>query len=211
MQGQYGAHRTLRQRAAYALAALLIAWSLCIAPPLLAAEKPSGELRIALAFLGGQRFIPWAEFISGGIKQYMMLIHDYLVGCTDDGKLDPSGGIAEKWEQAEDKMSWTFWLRQGVTFHDGSEVTATDVKYSIDSMFTPEATAGLLGPVRTAFKELEIKDPHTVVIHLKQPAIFLPWNFSCAAGGEGMILPAKPFQEGGPGRIRQKSDWQRSL
>ena len=198
MQSKYGAHRTLRQRAAYGLAAGLILWSLCSAPPLLAAAKPSGELRIALAFLGGQRFIPWAEFISGGIKQYMMLIHDYLVGCTDDGQLDPTGGIAEKWEQAPDKMSWTFWLRKGVMFHDGSEVTAADVKFSIDSLFTPEATSGLLGPVRTAFKELEIKDPHTVVIHLKQPAIFLPWSFSCAAGGEGMILPAKLFQQGGP-------------
>jgi len=161
------------------------------------AVKPTGELRIALAFLGGQRFIPWAEFVSGGIKQYMMLIHDYLVGCTDDGQLSPEGGIAQRWEQAPDKLSWTFWLRQGVKFHDGTEVTAEDVKFSIESLFEPKATAGLLGPVRTAFQALDIKDPYTVVIHLKRPAIFLPWSFSCAVGGEGMILPTKHFQQAG--------------
>jgi len=159
--------------------------------------KPTGELRIALAFLGGQRFIPWQEFISGGIKQYMMLIYDYLVGCTDDGQLSPQGGIAQRWEQAPDKLSWTFWLRKGVKFHDGTEVTAEDVKFSIDSLFQPKAVAALLGPTKAAFKEAEIKDPYTLVIHLNQPAIFLPWNFSCATGGEGMILPKKYFEQGG--------------
>ena len=197
MQGNYSSHRTQRQGVVCGLVVFLMLFSVRIGTPPLAAEKPSGELRIALAFLGAQRFIPWAEFVSGGIKQYMMLIHDYLVGCTDDGQLDPKGGIAQKWEEASDKLSWTFWLRKGVTFHDGTEVTAADVKFSIESLFTPQATAGLLGPVRTAFKSLEIKDPYMVVIHLKQPAIFLPWSFSCAVGGEGMILPAKHFQEVG--------------
>jgi ABC-type transport system substrate-binding protein len=125
--------------------------------------KPTGDLRIALAFLGGQRFIPWTEFISGGIKQYMMLIYDYLVGCTDDGQLSPEGGIAQRWEQAPDKLNWTFTLRQGVKFHDGTEVTAEDVKFSIDSLFEPKAVAALLGPTKAAFKEAEIKDPYTLV------------------------------------------------
>jgi hypothetical protein len=168
MLGQYGFHRTRRQCLVYGLATFLILMSMRGVTPTLAEEKPSGELHIALAFLGGQRFIPWAEFVSGGIKQYMMLIHDYLVGCTDDGQLDPTGGIAQKWEQAPDKLSWTFWLRQGVTFHDGTEVTAADVKFSLESLFTPQATAGLLGPVRTAFKSLEVVDPYTVTIHQRR-------------------------------------------
>ena len=82
--------------------------------------KPTGELKIALAFLGAQRMIPWAEVPSGGIKQHQILVYDYLVGCTDDGQLMAEGGIAQRWEQASDKLSWTFWLRQGVTFHDGT-------------------------------------------------------------------------------------------
>jgi peptide/nickel transport system substrate-binding protein len=159
------------------------------------AGKPTGELRIALAFLGAQRLIPWAEVPSGGIKQHQLLIYDHLVGCTGDGQLSAENGIAKQWQEGADKLSWTFWLRQGVKFHDGTELTAEDVKFSIDSLFDPKAVAGLLGPTRAAFKEAEIKDPYTVVVHLKQPAIFLPWNFSCATGSEGMILPKKYFQQ----------------
>jgi peptide/nickel transport system substrate-binding protein len=159
------------------------------------ADKPTGELRIALAFLGAQRMIPWAEVASGGIKQHQLLIYDHLAGCTDDGQLSAKTGIAQKWEEAADKLSWTFWLRQGVTFHDGTSLTAEDVKFSIDSLFEPKAIAGLLGPTKTAFKEVEIKDPHTLVMHLKRPSAFLPWNLSCATGNEGMILPKHYFQK----------------
>jgi peptide/nickel transport system substrate-binding protein len=161
------------------------------------AVKPTGELRIATAFLGAQRLIPWAEVPSGGIKQPLLLIYDTLVGCTDDGKISAESGIAERWEEAPDKLSWTFWLRKGVLFHDGTELTAEDVQFSIDSLFDPKAVAPLLGPAKAAFKEIEIKDPATIVMHLKQPAIFLPWNFSCATGAEGMILPKKYFQQVG--------------
>jgi peptide/nickel transport system substrate-binding protein len=163
-----------------------------------AAVKPTGELRIASAFLGAQRLIPWAEVPSGGIKQPLLLIYDTLVGCTDDGQIDAESGIAQRWEEAADKLSWTFWLRKGVLFHDGAELTAEDVKFSIDSLFDPKAVAPLLGPAKAAFKEVEVKDAATLVIHLKQPAIFLPWNFSCATGAEGMILPQKYFQRVGP-------------
>jgi peptide/nickel transport system substrate-binding protein len=159
--------------------------------------KPTGELRIAFAFLGAQRFIPWAEPSSGGVKQYQILVYDYLVGCTDDGQLTPEGGIAHKWQESSDQLSWTFWLRPGVKFHDGSELTAEDVKFSIDSLFDPKALTGLLGPVRAAYKELEILDRHTVVIHLKQPSVFLPWTFSCAIGSLGMILPKQYFEQVG--------------
>ena len=161
-----------------------------------AADKPSGELRIAFAFLGAQRMIPWVEVPSGGIKQYQILIYDYLVGCTDDGQLSADHGIAQSWEESADKLQWTFKLRPHIRFHDGTVLTAEDVKFSIDSVLDPKAI-GLLGPARAAFKEVEVKDAETIVIHLQQPVIFLPWNFSCATGSEGMILPKKYFQQVG--------------
>jgi peptide/nickel transport system substrate-binding protein len=169
-----------------------------------AAVKPAGELRIALAFLGAQRFIPWAEVPSGGIKHYQTLVYDYLVGCTDDGQLSPEGGVAQAWQEAADKLSWTFTLRKGITFHDGTELSAEDVKFSLDSLFDPKAVAGLLGPTRTAFKEIAIIDSSTLIIHLKQPAVFLPWNFSCATGSEGMILPKTYFQQVGADGFAKK-------
>jgi peptide/nickel transport system substrate-binding protein len=186
-----------RQRVVCGLVMLLAVLGAHRAAPLLAADKPTGELRIGLAFLGAQRLIPWAEVASGGIKQHQLLVYDHLVGCTDDGQLSTKNGVAQHWEEAPDHLSWTFTLHQGIQFHDGTALTAEDVKFSIDSLFEPKAVAALLGPTRAAFKAVEIKDPHTVVIHLKQPAIFLPWNFSCAIGNEGMILPSKYFQQVG--------------
>jgi peptide/nickel transport system substrate-binding protein len=161
------------------------------------AGVPTGELRIALAFLGAQRMIPWAEVPSGGIKQHQILIFDHFIGCTDDGQLSTESGIAERWEEAADKLSWTFTLRKGVTFHDGTEVTAEDVKFSLDSLFDPKATGSLLGVSKAAFKEAEVKDPYTLVVHLKQPAVFLPWDFSCAIGNSGMVVPKKYFERMG--------------
>ena len=195
MQRGRKARRSQRGIKMYGVVALLTLLGAAMAAPLLAADKPTGELRIALAFLGAQRLIPWAEIPSGGIKQHQLLIYDHLVGCTDDGQLSTERGIAQAWEEAADHLSWTFTLRQGVKFHNGTELTAEDVKFSIDSLFEPKAVAALLGPTRAAFKEVEIKDPYTVVVHLKQPAIFLPWNFSCAIGNEGMILPKAYFQQ----------------
>lgn len=158
-----------------------------------AQSKPSGELRIAFAFLGGQRLIPWAEVPSGGIKQHQHLIYDFLVGCTEDGQLSADNGLAQSWEEAPDKLSWTFTLRQGVKFHDGSTLTADDVKFSLDSILDPKAV-GILGQSRAVFKDIEVKNSTTVVVHLTQPFVFLPWNVSCATGSEGMILPKKHFE-----------------
>lgn len=179
----------------------VIAWltilGTLVAPTAFAADKPSGELRIALAFLGAQRMIPWAEVPSGGIKHYQMLIYDYLVGCTADGQLSADNGIAQSWTEAPDKLSWTFSLRSGITFHDGTPVTAEDVKFSLDSFFDPKSMTLLVPSARAAFKEIAAQDPTTLVIRLHQPVLLLPWNFSCATGSEGMVVPSKYFQQVG--------------
>src|SRR6266705_6075096 len=49
------------------------------------------------------------------------------------------GDVAERWTVADDKLSYTFTIRQGVTFHDGSPVTAQDVKASYDKIIFPPA------------------------------------------------------------------------
>ena len=79
----------LMQLGLVTLALLVFPALLRAGAPSQAPVKPTGELRIAFAFLGSQRFIPWAEPSSGGVKQYQMLVYDYLVGCTDDGELGP--------------------------------------------------------------------------------------------------------------------------
>lgn len=56
----------------------------------------------------------------------------------DPETLEPVAGLAESWEISEDGTVYTFALREGVTFSDGSALDANDVKYSLDRLARPE-------------------------------------------------------------------------
>jgi len=75
------------------------------------------------------------------------MIHENLVRF--DAKLNLVPGLAEKWEQAKDGMSWTFNLRKGVKFHDGTPFNAEAAKYFFDRMIGPEKPSrpGLYAPL----------------------------------------------------------------
>jgi len=65
-----------------------------------------------------------------GEKTTLHAIYDCLVKFDADGKIAPA--LAESWTLADDQMSYTFKLREGVTFHDGSPFSADDVIFSLD-------------------------------------------------------------------------------
>jgi peptide/nickel transport system substrate-binding protein len=88
-----------------------------------------------------------------------------------DGKEYPKviPDLAESWTVAPDKMSYTFKLRSGVKFHDGSPLTSADVKASYDRIISPPE--GVVS-IRKAYYEdlvVETPDPTTVVFKLKNP------------------------------------------
>ena len=88
-----------------------------------------------------------------------------------DGKEYPKviPDLAESWTVAPDKMSYTFKLRSGVKFHDGSPLTSADVKASYDRIISPPE--GVVS-IRKAYYEdliVETPDPNTVVFKLKNP------------------------------------------
>ncbi|MCB1341786.1 MAG: ABC transporter substrate-binding protein [Pseudooceanicola sp.] len=100
-------------------------------------------------------------------------IFDTLVWADENLQIAP--GLATEWKPVDDD-TWEFKLREGVKFHDGSDFTAEDVKFSIAR--PPIVT----GPTTTAIyvrrvKEVEIIDPHTIHIHTDGPAPSLPYDF----------------------------------
>jgi oligopeptide transport system substrate-binding protein len=116
------------------------------------------------------------------IKSLFDGLMDYKPGTTD---LVPD--LAESYEVAPDGLSYTFKLRPGVKFHNGRELTADDVKWSIERAVRPETQspgqgffnmiAGFADVTSGKAKELsgiEVVDPHTVRVRLSRPdATFL--------------------------------------
>ena len=90
-------------------------------------------------------------------------IYDTLVFLNPDGTLRP--GLAEKWEFLSD-TAYKMYLRKGVKFHNGDEMTAEDVKFSLERANTPAGSH-----IHTYSQDLdyvEIVDDYTVIIHLKK-------------------------------------------
>ena len=82
-------------------------------------------------------------------------------------------GLAEGWEISEDGTSYMFVLREGVTFHDGTPLKASDVKFTFERLVDPE-TASTSASELASMKSIEATDARTVVITLNAPdAAFL--------------------------------------
>ncbi|GAB4185342.1 MAG: ABC transporter substrate-binding protein [Thalassobaculales bacterium] len=100
-------------------------------------------------------------------------IFDTLVWSGDNLQIEP--GLAESWSVI-DETTWEFKLRKGVKFHDGSEMTAEDVKFSI------ERVPGATGPTTTLIyvkrvQSMQIIDPYTIRMKTDGPAATLPYDF----------------------------------
>ena len=92
-------------------------------------------------------------------------LYDTLVYPDMKGNAQPH--VAKSWETSADALTWTFHLRKGVKFHDGSELTAEDVKFSMDRLVTIGEGYGFLFVGKIV--GTEIPDKYTVVFRMKEP------------------------------------------
>ncbi len=104
--------------------------------------------------------------VAAGTKEVLFNIYEGLVKPDKDGNLTEA--VASSYEVSEDAKVYTFTLRDGVKFHNGSDVTAEDVKYSIDRC----ADTSNGEPLVSAYSIIEsvnILDEKTVEIRLTEP------------------------------------------
>lgn len=99
------------------------------------------------------------------------MLYSRLVRQDENGS--PSAEIAKSWKASADAKTWTFNLRKGVKFHDGSDLTAADVKYTLERIKDPKIdspVAAVLGVISS----VDAVDDYTVRINLSAPHADLP-------------------------------------
>jgi peptide/nickel transport system substrate-binding protein/oligopeptide transport system substrate-binding protein len=125
-----------------------------------------------------------------------------------DGSLTIVPAIAESWKGSRDGLNWTFYLRQGVKFHNGRDVVADDVVYSFTRIIDPKTKSGAAelfmklkgakefseGHARTV-RGLRALDRHTVQMELAEASA--PFVSSLAIG-YAKIIPREVVEALGP-------------
>ena len=89
-----------------------------------------------------------------------------LTRYQSDGSIAP--GLAESWEISEDGTVYTFNLREGVTFHDGTAFDAEDVKFSLDRARAEDSTNAQKA-LFAGITDVTVVDPQTVQVTLAAP------------------------------------------
>ena len=128
---------------------------------------------------------------QGGAQHIMTSFYNKLIG------LDPTVGLAEitpelatSWDVADDGMSFTFNLREGVTFHDGSDFSADDVVATFDRILFPENYEGMTSVHQSLFDAIgsvEKMDDYAVKFTLNKPRV---WQFDLFTATSAIIYPS---------------------
>jgi len=101
-----------------------------------------------------------------------------------DEKGQPQAGLAESWTTSEDGKEYTFKLRSGVKFHDGTDFTADDVKFSLDRARAEDST----NAQKKLFQQItavDVVDPTTVKVTLANPQGLFIYNMGL---GDAVIV-----------------------
>lgn len=159
-----------------------------------AAEKDTsgsgGVLRVAMS--AGNVPIPDQFPTEGGEGRRFVgvNVYDGLLNwdaAQGDKVPDPIPGLASSWTRSADNLTWTFVLRQGVKFHDGTAFNADAVVFALDRVLNKEsefyaqtqATAGSSSVAAIAsYKKV---DDFTVSITTKKPWAFLPYDLAAVS------------------------------
>jgi peptide/nickel transport system substrate-binding protein len=124
---------------------------------------------------------PWAVTANVGLN-----IFDTLV-IQDPADASYKPGLAESWEAAPDGKSYTFKLREGVIFHDGTPLDAAAVKANFDRVVDPATQSGFAASLLGPYAGSEVVDPLTVRVDFSEP--YAPLLDSLSQAFLGIVSP----------------------
>ena len=96
---------------------------------------------------------------------------DYTIGVSPDGTPSADLGAIESWSSDAEARTYTLRLRQGLTWHDGTPVTADDVKFSLEHYRRASPACAECGALDEALERITPVDRHTLNIDLLDPDI----------------------------------------
>jgi peptide/nickel transport system substrate-binding protein len=149
-------------------------------------------------------------------------VAEYLTETGGDNVTRPH--LLEKWEASEDVKTWTLYLRKGITFNNGQELTTKDVMFSFEQWLDEEIGSSMKGMLAYlgGMQNVEQVDDYTIRLHLEEgniavpehlfhtPAVILPHTFEGdfikQPVGTGPFL-LKEFAEGERAAFVRREDY----
>lgn len=147
-------------------------------------EIPARAGELTEGAVGSARFINPLLALSAADKDLTALIFSGLVRATPEGDLIPD--LAEHYEISDDGEVYTFLLREGLTFHDGSPLTSADVAFTVERAKDPSIKSGR----RADWEGVSVSapDPRTIIFTL--PHAYAPFLENATLG----ILPMRAWE-----------------
>ena len=187
--------------------------------------KRGGIVKLAMQAFDPKSFLDPALSETDFDLMSDAMLYDNLVKL--DNGFTPLPALATSWEVTPDARTWTFKLRKGVEFHDGSAFTAGDVEYTVMRILAGKS----LSPIHPALAAVlqpsgvKVLDPYTIRLTLSQPYSFFltligGYNFRIVKNGETNFnhpIGTGPFKFGSysPGQFftasRNPNYWQHGL
>lgn len=159
----------------------------CLSALPASAQKPGGSITVGLELdiLGFDPLKVGVFDTSANIAA--ALLFDTLTYLDDNGKAQ--GKLAESWTSSEDFRTWTFKLRGGVKFHDGTAFNAQAVAWNYARQKDPKNNCRCAFYITNIIR-VEAKDDLTAVFHLKDPSVNFPALIAAPTSNNVVQSPA---------------------
>lgn len=173
-----------------ALAVLLLA----VAPAVMSAEKRTDT--VVYAYTASPPTLDWHWSTANAVRTAAPHIWEGLVAYDSSSKLHPM--LAEKWELSKDELTWTFYLRKGIRFHNGKEMTSEDVVASVKRWMQVSPRQADMSLV----KDVQAAGKYSVVFKLKDKFGALPAVLGLRSAHVA-IMPKEVVQNVEGGKLKQ--------
>jgi peptide/nickel transport system substrate-binding protein len=175
-RGRHERHRTPTRWAALVLSLGLAASPLALASgPAGASGASDAEDKLTFTVALTNEVDSFNPFLGIEATSYEMwaLTYDYMITYSMDD-MSPEPGLAETWETSDDGLTWTFDIREGVSWSDGEPLTAADIAFTYNRILDGGPEASTWASYLTSVTSIEAPDDTHVVLTLEKPNAVLP-------------------------------------